>query len=567
MNEFSINDIEAVYKAIAERRDMRHFLPDPIAPELLDRLLYAAHFAPSVGFMQPWRFIRVSDRALRKSIHRLVEEERINTAHALHEREDEFMRLKVEGVLECGELLVAALMDRREEHVFGRRTLPEMDLASVACAIQNMWLAARAEGIGMGWVSLFDPVKLGLLLGMPIGARPVAILCLGHVEAFYPKPMLELEGWAKRQELQDVVFENVWRDTHTKTETTAMKQFAIQPLSRTLSEQLQQKIDNKTKPVGALGKLEMLAKKIGLIQNTLSPRLREPVMLVFAGDHGIAESGVSPYPQAVTGQMVQNFLAGGAAINVLARQNGISLRVIDAGVNADFSAHPELVHAKVGKGTRNFLHEPAMTAAQCNASMAKGAALVEQEINNGSNVVAFGEMGIGNTSSAAALMCILGKFPLEACIGRGTGLDDAGLERKREIIQQAIASRSVGADVREVLGTFGGFEIAMMVGGMLQAAESGAVLLIDGFIVTAALLAASKMEPAVLDYCVFSHQSDESGHARLLRHLGAEPLLNLDMRLGEGTGAALAYPLLVAAVNFLNDMASFDSAGVSKKAQ
>ena len=567
MNEFSIDDIEAVYKVIAERRDMRHFLPDPIAPELLDRLLYAAHFAPSVGFMQPWRFIRVSDRGLRTSIHRLVEEERINTAHALHEREDEFMRLKVEGVLECGELLVAALMDKREEHVFGRRTLPEMDLASVACAIQNMWLAARAEGIGMGWVSLFDPVKLGLLLGMPKGAKPVAILCLGHVEAFYPKPMLELEGWGIRQKLQDMVFENVWRDTHTKTETTAMKQFAIQPLSGALSDQLQRKIDNKTKPLGALGKLEMLAKKIGLIQNTLSPRLREPVMLVFAGDHGIAESGVSPYPQAVTGQMVQNFLAGGAAINVLARQNGISLRVIDAGVNADFSAHPELIHAKVGKGTRNFLHEPAMTAAQCNASMAKGAALVEQEINNGSNVIAFGEMGIGNTSSAAALMCILGKFPLEACIGRGTGLDDAGLARKREIIQQAIASRSVGADVREVLATFGGFEIAMMVGGMLQAAESGAVLLIDGFIVTAALLAASRMEPAVLDYCVFSHQSDESGHARLLWHLGAEPLLNLDMRLGEGTGAALAYPLLAAAVNFLNDMASFDSAGVSKKAQ
>jgi len=567
MNEFSIDDIEAVYKVIAERRDIRHFLPDPIAPELLDRLLHAAHFAPSVGFMQPWRFIRVSDSALRASIHRLVEEERINTAHALHEREDEFMRLKVEGVRECGELLVAALMDRREEHVFGRRTLPEMDLASVACAIQNMWLAARAEGIGMGWVSLFDPAKLGLLLGMPMGAKPVAILCLGHVEAFYPKPMLELEGWAKRQKLQDMVYENVWRNTHTTTETTAVKQFAITPLSGALSDQLQHKIDNKTKPLGALGKLEVLAKKIGRIQNTLSPRLREPVMLVFAGDHGIAESGVSPYPQAVTGQMVLNFLAGGAAINVLARQNGISLRVIDAGVNADFSAHPELVHAKVGKGTRNFLHEPAMTAAQCNASIAKGAELVKQEIDNGSNVVAFGEMGIGNTSSAAALMCILGQFPLEACIGRGTGLDDAGLIRKREIIQQAIASRSVGNDAREALAAFGGFEIAMMVGGMLQAAESSAVLLIDGFIVTAALLVAFKMEPAVLDYCVFSHQSDESGHARLLRHLGAEPLLNLDMRLGEGTGAALAYPLLAAAVNFLNDMASFDSAGVSKKAQ
>ena len=212
MNRYSNEDIAAVYKVIAERRDIRHFLPDPVAPELLDRLLNAAHFAPSVGFMQPWRFIRISDPNLRTRIHGLVEAERINTAHALNEREDEFMRLKVEGVRECGELLVVALMDRREAHVFGRRTLPEMDLASVACAIQNMWLAARAEGLGMGWVSLFDPAQLGILLGMPAGAKPIAILCLGHVEAFYAKPMLELEGWATRQKLEDMVYENAWPD-------------------------------------------------------------------------------------------------------------------------------------------------------------------------------------------------------------------------------------------------------------------------------------------------------------------------------------------------------------------
>ena len=217
MNRFSNEDIAAVYKVIAERRDIRHFLPVPIAPELLERLLNAAHFAPSVGFMQPWRFIRISDPNLRTSIHSLVEEERINTAQALDEREDEFMRLKVEGVRECGELLVVALMDRREEYIFGRRTLPEMDLASVACAIQNMWLAARAEGIGMGWVSLFDPEQLRLLLGMPAGAKPIAILCLGHVEAFYPKPMLELEGWAVRRSLQDLVYENAWRDNGDET--------------------------------------------------------------------------------------------------------------------------------------------------------------------------------------------------------------------------------------------------------------------------------------------------------------------------------------------------------------
>lgn len=212
MNRFSNEEIAAVYRVIAERRDIRHFLPDPIEPELMVRLLNAAHLAPSVGFMQPWRFIRISDPSLRTTIHRMVEQERINTAHALGEREDEFMRLKVEGVRECGELLVVALMDRREEHIFGRRTLPEMDLASVACAIQNMWLAARAEGIGMGWVSLFDPEQLRLVLGMPAGAKPIAILCLGHVEAFYPKPMLELEGWAARQHLQDMVYENAWRN-------------------------------------------------------------------------------------------------------------------------------------------------------------------------------------------------------------------------------------------------------------------------------------------------------------------------------------------------------------------
>lgn len=209
-NRYSDEEIAAVYKTIAERRDIRHFLPDPIAPELLARLLHAAHLAPSVGFMQPWRFIRITDPALRSALHQQVEQERVNTAHALHAREDEFMRLKVEGIRECGELLVVALMDRRDEHVFGRRTLPEMDLASVACAIQNIWLAARAEGIGMGWVSMFEPEQLRRLLDIPAGAKPVAILCLGHVEAFYPKPMLELEGWAARQNLDDLVYQNGW---------------------------------------------------------------------------------------------------------------------------------------------------------------------------------------------------------------------------------------------------------------------------------------------------------------------------------------------------------------------
>lgn len=211
MNEpYSDSERAAIYRVIAERRDMRHFIGGSVPPALLARLLAAAHQGPSVGLMQPWRFVRISDRALRGRIQALVEEERLRTAQAMGERSDQFMQLKVEGINDCAEVLVAALMDDRERHVFGRRTLPEMDLASVSCAIQNLWLAARAEGLGMGWVSLFDPQALAEVLGMPAGAKPVAVLCLGPVEQFYEAPMLELQGWAAGQPLEQMLYENQW---------------------------------------------------------------------------------------------------------------------------------------------------------------------------------------------------------------------------------------------------------------------------------------------------------------------------------------------------------------------
>ena len=209
-NAFPKAERDAIYRAIAERRDMRHFTGGTVEPQLLRRLLEAAHQAPSVGLMQPWRFIRISDRALRADIRALVEQERIRTAEALGERSDEFMKLKVEGINDCAEVLVAALMDDRERHIFGRRTLPEMDLASLSCAIQNLWLASRAEGLGMGWVSLFEPQALAELLGLPAGAKPLAILCLGPVEGFYPAPMLALEGWAQPRALDELLYENHW---------------------------------------------------------------------------------------------------------------------------------------------------------------------------------------------------------------------------------------------------------------------------------------------------------------------------------------------------------------------
>ena len=342
--------------------------------------------------------------------------------------------------------------------------------------------------------------------------------------------------------------------------------FNITPPDVRLAPALQAKINNKTKPLGALGRLEGLALKIGLMQNTLSPKLTRPVMMVFAGDHGIVESGVSPYPQAVTQQMVLNFLAGGAGINVFAKQSNMQIRVIDAGVNHVFAPHPGLIDAKIAMGTRNFLAAPAMSAEQCEQALTRGAELTRAEIKTGSNVLGFGEMGIGNTSAAAALMCVLCDLPAGSCVGRGTGLDDAGLQRKVAIIEQALQYHGLdGGDPIPALTTFGGFEIAMMAGAMLGAAEQKAVLIIDGFIATAALLVASKIEPEIMNYCVFAHCSDEAGHKLLLQQLEAEPLLDIGLRLGEGTGAALAYPIMQAAVNFLNEMATFESANVSRQ--
>jgi len=346
-----------------------------------------------------------------------------------------------------------------------------------------------------------------------------------------------------------------------------MRSIVIQALDTGLTAALQARIDGKTKPPGSLGRLENLALQIGLIQNTLTPRLVKPHVLVCAGDHGAARAGVSAYPQDVTWQMVENFLAGGAAINVLARQAGMALTVVDAGVNHDFGARPGLIDAKVARGTANYLEGPAMTAAQRDAALAHGGRIVRGLAEGGCNVLGFGEMGIGNTAAASLITHCLTGVPLATCVGRGTGLDDAGLERKRALLAQAL-TRFNGShdDALAVLAQFGGFEIAMLAGAMLAAAERRMLLLIDGFIVTAALLVAAKVSPAIIDYCVFAHRSDEAGHALQLDHLDAQPLLQFSLRLGEGTGAALAYPLVAAAVAFLDGMASFESAGVSNKA-
>ncbi|SPA11834.1 nicotinate-nucleotide dimethylbenzimidazole-P phophoribosyl transferase [Cupriavidus taiwanensis] len=337
----------------------------------------------------------------------------------------------------------------------------------------------------------------------------------------------------------------------------------IPPLDDALRPVLQAAIDDKTKPLGALGRLEALALQLGLIHGTARPALRRPTVIVFAADHGVADAGVSAYPAEVTAQMVQNFLAGGAAINVFSRQHGIALEIVDAGVRVPLPAAPGLVNCRIADGTRNFANEPAMTPEQAAAAMTAGMARVLRHAQQGCNVIGFGEMGIANTSAAACLMQRLTGLPLEDCIGRGTGLDDAGLARKREVLAGALARHADAQAPLDVLAAFGGFEIAMMAGAFLAAAASRMVILVDGFIATAALLVAQRLDPNVLQYCVFTHCSHERGHRALLAQFDAAPLLALDLRLGEGTGCALAWPLLASAAAFLNEMATFSGAGVS----
>lgn len=330
-------------------------------------------------------------------------------------------------------------------------------------------------------------------------------------------------------------------------------------------ELLQHKIDFKTKPPGSLGRLEEIALQAGLVQNTLSPALNKPAMLVFAADHGLTAEGISPFPKEVTYQMVYNFLQGGAAINVFCRQHNIDIRVVDAGVDHDFPEHPNLIPAKIGRGTRNSLHEPAMTTDECRQALEQGMQLAASLATGGTNIMGFGEMGIGNTSSAALIMHLLTRIPLADCVGRGTGLDDAGLQQKINVLSKVAQRHARASAPDEILCAVGGYEIAMMAGAMAEAAERGMLLLIDGFIATSALLIAKHRHAGMLKNCIFTHLSDEKGHQHLLNYLGAKPLLQLGMRLGEGTGAAVAFPLVQSAINFLNEMASFEDAGVSNK--
>ena len=343
-----------------------------------------------------------------------------------------------------------------------------------------------------------------------------------------------------------------------------IQSFHIVVPDRTIAPALSEKINNLSKPKGSLGRLEELAMQIGLIQQTLSPSLRHPVNIIYASDHGIADEGVSKSPKEVTRQVIHNFLNGGSGVCFLCRQHGFEMKIVDGGVDFDFPPIPRLIDRKIRKGTRNFLHEDAMTDSEMQLCLKYGAECVTDSHDEGCNVISFGEMGIGNTSASSMWMTYLAGIPLDKCVGAGSGLQGDALKHKYEVLKRACDNYDGPSAPEAIMRRFGGYEMVMAVGAMLRAAELHMIILVDGFIMTNCMLAASKLYPAVLDYAVFGHQGDESGHRLLLEYLDAKPLLNLGLRLGEGSGSVCAYPILDSAIRMINEMDNFAHASIIK---
>ncbi|HLH69323.1 MAG TPA: nicotinate-nucleotide--dimethylbenzimidazole phosphoribosyltransferase [Candidatus Dormibacteraeota bacterium] len=569
--EASFTDEERrfIYRLMGERRDIRHFRPDPVPEEVLWRVLWAGHHAGSVGFMQPWDFIVVRDLETRRRLRDSAERQRQAAALAMREdpaRADRFAGLKVEGILECGVVVVVTVDPTRGgNHVLGRYSDLESDIHSACCAVQNMWLAARAEGLGMGWVSFFHPGEVQQALGIPPHVRPLAILCLGWPEAFPARPLLEAIGWERRRPLRALVHQERWGAVGRDPVSPAVP--AITPPDQQVMEVAARRQEQLTKPAGSLGALEEVAVRLAGMTGTLTPKLAERVVFVLAADHGVAEHGVSAYPKEVTGQMVLNFLRGGAAVNVLARQHGARVVVADLGVDAKLPQHPDLVSATIRPGTWDITRGPAMTREEAVRAVEMGRALVRQELlARGLDLALTGDMGIANTTSAAALICALTGLDPRQVVGRGTGVDDVGLERKRQVVRTAVdVNRTVLDDPLDALAALGGFEIAGLVGVILEAAAHRRPVLLDGFVSGAAALVAVALEPNCRHYLIAGHRSQELGHAATLAALGLRPLLDLELRLGEGSGALLALPLVEASVRLLAEMATFAEAGVSER--
>lgn len=551
---------------IQSRRDTRHFTKDEVPEAVLQKALQAGHYAPSVGLTDATRYYIIRSSEVKKEIKALFEEYDIKAVNLIDDdvQKQQYQALKLEAIEEAPIGLVIAY-DRSVLNTFTIGTVGSNEAIkfSSVCAAQNIWLSLTEQGFSMGWVSILNYHEFKNKLGLAENIEPLGYFCVGKPASNYDhQPMLQQLDWKKKAPFPSITSIDAIQETESKLPTPVA---ATTDINSLLSSQLQFKIDNKTKPTGALGDLEVLAYQIGMVFQTTSPQIIQPHLVVFAADHGIANHGLSAYPQEVTRQMVTNFLEEGAAINVFCKQNQIQLSIVDAGVNYDFPTNTKLINTKISKGTQSFLHTPAMSSLELELCLDKGAEVVTKIAKLGSNCIGFGEMGIGNTATASVLMHFLTQTPLEDCIGKGTGVSEEKLKYKHEVLEKAIVNYKGSTDLDSILAYFGGFEILQIAGGMLEAKRNNMLILVDGFIASVAFLIAFKRNPNCLSNAVFCHASAEKGHQKILTYLGVKALLQLQLRLGEGTGCALAFPLLQSAVGFLNEMASFESAGVNNK--
>ncbi|MDT4939318.1 MAG: nicotinate-nucleotide--dimethylbenzimidazole phosphoribosyltransferase [Pseudonocardiales bacterium] len=563
-----------LYEAVQGRRDVRSgFRRDAVPDDVLLRVLDAAHCAPSVGFSQPWDFIVVRDAELRTRVHAIVQRERERYAASLPTaRREAFASLRIEAILETPvNIVVTSDATRGGRHVLGRQTQPQMAAFSTACAVENLWLAARAERLGVGWVSFFDERELAEVLELPAHVEIVAYLCVGYVEQFAAEPELATAGWAQRRPLGWAVHQERWglralpgREAVSVLDETIA---AIRPLDSGALSAARERQDALTKPRGSLGVLEDVSVQLAGLAGACPPPVPEPAAVaVFAADHGVHAQGVTPWPQEVTAQMVANFLGGGAVINAVASQVGAEVVVVDVGVAADVAPVAGLLPRKIRRGTRDLSTEAAMTRDEAVRALEVGIDVARDLVAAGNRCLLTGDMGIANTTASAALIAVFtGAQPVDVT-GRGTGIDDVMLARKVEVIDAALRlHRPDASDPVGVLAAIGGLEHAAIAGFLLGAAALRTPVILDGVIAGAAALVAAALAPDSVAAMIAGHRSAEPGAGQALTHLGLRPLVDLDLRLGEGSGAALSLGLVQSAVRVLRDVATFDGAGVTDK--
>ncbi|MFF3086940.1 nicotinate-nucleotide--dimethylbenzimidazole phosphoribosyltransferase [Streptomyces nojiriensis] len=565
---------EAVLRVMRERRDIRNgFRTDAIPHEVLLRVLEAAHHAPSVGHSQPWDFVVIRSAETRRAMHELAQRQREAYAKSLPKgRAKQFKALKIEAILDTPvNIVVTADPTRGGRHTLGRHTQPQMAPYSAALAVENLWLAARAEGLGVGWVSFFDEREMVRELGLPEHLEVVAYLCVGYVDEFPEEPELAQAGWSQRRPLSWVVHEETYgrralpgEEPHDLLSETVA---SIRPLDAKALGEAWERQKRMTKPAGALGMLEIISAQLSGLSRVCPPPIPEPAAVaIFAGDHGVHAQGVTPWPQEVTTQMVANFLGGGAVCNAFANQVGAEVCVIDVGVAGDLPATPGLLPRKVRPGTADLSTGPAMTREEAVAAIEVGIETARDLVAAGNKALLTGEMGIANTTVSAALISVFtGVDPAEVT-GRGTGINDETHARKVEVVRRALELHQPDpADPIGVLAAIGGLEHAAIVGLLLGGASLRTPVILDGVSAGAAALVARAIAPESLSACIAGHRSAEPGHVAALNKLGLRPLVDLDLRLGEGTGALLALPLVQSAARAMHEVATFDSAGVTEK--